>query len=502
MVKTTFFPALFIFFMSLTSAIILEAGEFTASINSTQVHLSESFTLNLALKDASPKEAPGVSVLKKHFLINSQQYSTNTSIVNGKVSSSISWRLSLTPKVEGTIEVPSISVDTAEGLLSTKPITLNVTKGPASQSNGDSSGLNLTTQASNASPYKNEPLIYTAVLTSKMPLYNVQTQKMQVEDAIVEFLKEPKLEERVIEGVLLNVVEFTYLITPLKTGSLVIPSIAIQGATPQKRKGQFGSFFNDDRDPFTMMQGFDRLKPFTLMTQEIRLDVQPAIPEMSPWLPAKTLTLEEQWPSDQTLRVGEPFSRGLLIKADGLKASQLPHLEDLQRQGSAFKIYADKPEEQETVHQGIIQSMRKEQYTLIPQQPGTWMLPEISLNWWDSVKKEKRTASIPARAVQILPALAATSVDQETGSTITTTAAVETTIASVRSSFLLYGLIGMLTFFLAAALCWGYILQKKIASLTKNPIRTPNQTPTARPHKVLKSVQNEKREKLPDLNPT
>jgi hypothetical protein len=486
-----------VFLLSLTSAFFLASGEFRASVSSTNVHLSENFFLTLTLKDASPKEAPVVSALKKHFLIHSQQHSMNTTIVNGRVSSSITWKLSLTPKIEGSVPIPSITVHTAEGPLSTQPITLNVIKGSPPQSSMDSVGLNIVTQMSNASPYKNEPLIYTAFLTSKKPLYNVQTQKIQVEDAIVELLEEPKLEEKVIGEDVLHVVEFTYLITPLKAGPLKIPSITIQGAIPQQRQAR--SFFNDD--PFALLQGFDSLKPFNLMTEEIQLDVQPAIAEVSPWLPAKVLTLEEQWPSDQTLRVGEPFSRGVLIKAEGLKASQLPHLEDLQGQ-SAFKVYADKPKEQEKVFQNTIHSMLQKHYTLIPQQAGSWELPEISISWWDSANKVKRISTIPARTVQILPALAtATSVPKEIASTPTTTAP----IPSDHSPFLLYGIIGILTFFLTAALLWGITLQRKIASLTQDLPQKPIKPPAAKPNKPIvpvTAVQKEKNEKLPDLNPT
>ena len=229
--------------------------------------------------------------------------------------------------------------------------------------------------------------------------------------------------------------------------------------------------------------------------------MQPAISEISPWLPAKALTLEELWPSDQTLRVGEPFSRGVLIKAEGLKASQLPHLEDLQSQGSTFKVYADKPEEQEQVFHDIIHSMRKEQYTLIPQQAGASVLPEISISWWDSAKKEKRTSTIPARTVQILPALeTATSIPEETASA--TTDAAETSPSSVAPPRLLYGIIGILTFFLTAALLWGFTLQRKIASLTKDPSQKPIKPPAAKQPQPVTAVQKEKKEKLPDLNPT
>ncbi len=488
MVRKAFFIALSAFFLSLTFAACVVAGEFTASVSSTQVQLNESFSLNLALKGTSAKGAPEVSALKKHFLIHSQHHSNSTTIVNGKVSSSVTWKLSLISKTEGVVQIPSITVATAEGILSTQPITLNVTKG-APQSSVDNTGPKTITKVSNALPYKNEPLIYSTFLIAKMPLYDVQTQKIQVEDAIVELLEEPKLEQRTIGDVLYNFVEFSYLITPLKTGSLTIPPIAIQGAIPKKGKGQFSSFFNDIYDPFATLQ------PFTLMTEEIQLDVQPAISEVSPWLPAKSLSIEELWPNEQTLRVGEPFSRGFLVKAEGLKASQLPRLEDLQNQISTFRVYADKPEEQEKVIQETIHSSRKEQYTLIPQQPGTWELPEISINWWDSVKKEKRTSSIAARTVQILPALETATAAQEVAFIPLAIATSEETTSSVRAPFLLYAVIGTLTFLLLVALLWGIALKRKITSFTKDPVQKP-----IKPH--VPAVQSQKRDKLPDLNPT
>lgn len=501
MVKKTFFIALSTLFLSLTSNAVLIAAEFIASVSDKEVHLSKSFSLNLTLKDTAPKEAPTITALKDHFLIHSQQQSSSTTIINGKVSSSITWKISLIPKVEGIIQIPPINIETEEGVLSTEAITLNVRKASNSQSNEDSAGMDIITKMSNTSPYKNEPAIYTASLTSKTPLYNVQTQKLQIENAIVEFLGEPKLEEKIIEGVLLNIVEINYLITPLKPGPLIIPPIAIQGAIPEKRKGQGRSFFNDNLDPFGIMQG-DRLKPFALMTEEITLDIQPAVSEVSPWLPAKTLTIEELFPNDQTLRVGEPFSRGFLITAEGVKTSQLPHLEDLQGENSTFKVYTDKPEERETVSEDIIHSMRKEQYTLIPQQTGTWILPEISISWWDSIKKEKKIATVPARTVYVLPAL----INEPPISNEISSNPIETPISSAPTPYVLYTIIAILTCLLIAALLWGLILQRKTTSLTKDPSQKMVKPQADKPKKSVPSpvkvVQTEKKEKLPDLNPT
>ncbi len=484
MVKRSFSIALSAFFLCFMPT-ALAAGEFVASVSSTQVPLNDTFSLTLTLKDASPKTAPDITTLKQYFLIHSQQNSTNTRIVNGKTSSSVTWKLSLTPKIEGAIQIPPITVATGEGLLATQPMTIHATKGTNLPSVTDSTGLTLTTQVSNSSPYKNEPFIYTATLTSKMPLYNVQSQKMQVEDAIVELVEEPKLEEKYIGGSVLSVVEFSYLITPLKAGTLTIAPIAIQSTIPEKRKGQFGAFFNSHVDPFAIMQGLDPLKPFTLMTDEVRLDVQPPIAEVSPWLPAKDLSLTEQWPSNQTLRVGEPFSRTFVVRAEGLKTTQLPRLEDLQKQQSAFKVYADKPEEQEKVSQGTIHSLRKEQYTLIPQQAGAWVLPEVSISWWDSEKKEKRTSTIPARTVDIQPALV------ETTPSVAQKSTTQEPIVENRPPIFLYGAIGVLVVALIIALMWAFALKRKIVNLTPHPIAPPKPT-----------IQKAKKERLPDLNPT
>jgi hypothetical protein len=327
-------------------------------------------------------------------------------------------------------------------------------------------------------------------------------QKIDLKDAIVELLEQPKLEEKLVDGLLLNVVEFTYLITPLKTGPLTIPPLAIQGAIPQKGKGQFRSFFNDDLDPFGMMQGFNSLKPFTLVTDEVELNVQNIVLDVSPWLPATQLTLEEKLPADETLRVGQPFSRTFIIKAKGPKASQLPHLEDFQNQIPSFKVYADKPEEEQNIFQGIVHSIRKEQYTFVPEKAGTLTLPEISIHWWDSVKKEKKVSTIPSKTLEILPSLETKASDPEQ----VYSNELETVTAQRKKAVFFNPMIGVLLFFLIGALIWGFTLQRKIANLTKvsskKQIPTSSPKPQKRVSQPVKVIQKEKKEKLPDLNPT
>lgn len=474
----------------------LYAGEFTAAVNRNQTNLGENLTLKLTLKGAMAKEAPSFAVLKKAFFINSQNQSSSTVVINGKISTSFIWNLTLTPQNEGEAVIPPITIETADGTLSSEPITIRVVK----EAGNSGSGLILTADMSNARPYKNEPFVYTFRLTSTETLANIQMQKLSVEEAIVEANGEPKIYEKIVDGVQVGVLELSYVITPLKAGPLKIPSVFIQGGIVVKRTSQSRSSFLDDDFDFPFMQGFNRLKPFTVASEETILDVQPAIAGMVPWLPAKALKIEEIWNASQALQAGEPFTRGFKITAVGIKGSQLPNLNDLQISNPSFKIYADKPEMGEELKENGIESYRKEQYTLIPQQAGDLTLPEISVVWWDAVKKERSIARVPARTVHVLPA-AYSQADQSIQEAAP--APSEPQVIVTRIEPLFYAITAGLALLLFGALIWGIFLQKKIMRLTEKPVNrgeVKNEKPS--PAFEKKQAARDKREKLPDLNPT
>lgn len=493
----------------------LIAGEFVASVDQTEIPSGESFTLYLVLKEASAKGLPQLSPLKSSFLIHSEHQSSNTMIVNGSVSSSTTWKLLLLPLKEENLEVPSLRIETSEGSLSTQPIPLRIAHGKRSQEvdSSDLEGVRLTAEVSNDKPYKNEPFVYTIRLASRRALANIQLRKFEVEDAIVESAGEPKVYDKVINGVHVDVVDLTYLITPLKPGTLQIPSAVIQGGVPAKRKPYGGG---GSMDPIFMMQGFERLEPFVLKTNEISVDVQPAVAGMVPWIPAKELNIEEILEEGTSLRVGEPFTRTFKVVAEGVRSGQLPSLSS-QAASPAFKVYADNPETGDDLKDGKIKSFRKELYTLIPQQAGEVELPEASIVWWDAAKEEKSVAKVPARTLHVLPLAAAPPENPPSHHVSESESIAEAQVSSQTSSFL-YGVIAALSLLLAGAIAFGVHLQRKMARLqslgpTSKPSVSIVQQEQRKPKAVSskkrtwlpwkkKSAKKEKKEKLPDLNPT
>lgn len=486
------------------------SGEFTASVNRTQVRLGESLLLSLTLKNATAKEAPQVHDLKKVFAINSQQHTSNTLVINGQASTSIVWKLVLIPQNEGDVTIPPVTVATSEGVLSTQPIAIKVIKKALSDDPAavEEHGIQLKTEVSNPRPYKNEPLIYTIKLFTRQNIANIKINKIQVEDAIFEPHGEPRIREELLDGVKHGVVEFNYLVTPLKAGPLKIPSAIVQGVIPMKRKPCFGSFF--DEDPFAMMGVFEQLQPFVLTTNEMTLEIQSAVSDIHPWLPAKSLRIEEKWENSEVLTVGEPFNRKFLMIAEGLLSNQLPSLHPFLSHDPLFKAYADKPEFKDEIKEGQIQSSREEQYTLIPQQAGVWTFPELAISWWDTDNHEKKVAIIPSKTVEVMPAPEVLRSEPiALGPPVTHSYSEPLVQESLGGLF--YLIVGILVALLLGVISWGMMLKRKIANLTKDqtlaqPLAQQNEVMQKQEGKseceLPEKKERSKKEKLPDLNPT
>jgi BatD DUF11 like domain len=451
------------FFLIIASSV--HAGNFTANVNRNQVAVGQSFTLTITLADASPRGIPNVSHLHKNFTIQSQQKSSSTVIRNGRMSSAINWQLTLVPKHEGRAMIPSISIDSSDGPLFTEPIQIRVDGSvESSRSTSDEpleNPLTVTSTVSKVNPYKNEPITYTVTLSSRQDITNIRFGKIHVEDAIVEITGEPEIVERIIDGVKVHMLIVNALITPLKSGPMIIPSITVRGDVPQRRQVRSRSFFDDD--PFQMLRGFGRSKPFGLTTEEILLDVQSPVPGVTPWLPATSLKVEEQWDNTQTFQVGEPISRGFNIVAEGVRGSQLPSLKDQQVSGDSFKVYADNPETRDDIINQTLLSYKSEQYTLIPQQSGTVTLPEIIVPWWNVTTDSQAWFHIPSKTLEVIPA-----VKTQPQDVFPIAVKAEPTVVVTQTNPLLYVAIGLLAALLFLAFFLVFALQKRIGRLTEH----------------------------------
>lgn len=377
------------------------AQSFTASADKTQVTIGESFTLQLSLKDAAPDGYPDLNIIEKDFTLYGQNQSTRTNIANGRVSSSIDWYLTLLPKEEGEVTIPSFTVTTDAGELSTKEITLSVTKHPVA-TNGQpykERAIKVETSVNNDMPYQGEPVIFTAQLIAVKGITDVALSPLEIEGAIIEPYEKPSVKEGVVQGRHTTIVEAKYLITPLVSGKLRIPSFSFKGQIESERH-------NNTKQPFMglgLFGAFEAYEPFIIGGNAIELNIKPPATAMDPWLPLQSFKILDEWEDIERAEIGQPITLRITMRGVGSSGSSLPNLEKYISTSKAFKTYADKPEVTQEIDSDdqTLKGVRQESYTLIPVRAGDITIPEIKIPWWNIITDKVEYSTIPARTITV-----------------------------------------------------------------------------------------------------
>ncbi len=402
-----FFISVIIFIMSAQAF----AASFEASINRNEIAVGESFRLELSLSGASPKAAPDFSVLEKDFTIVSRGQSSQTTIINGAVSSSINWQLILIAPKDGHYTIPPVSIKTDAGQLKSNALAVTVSKTSALSSQFGTAqvpALSVTANVNKKAPYQNEPILYTVKLIAARNIGDVGIPEFEVPDAIIEKQGDAKVYDAKLQRGPVKVIEARYLITPLKSGLLKIPAFVFQGQIEsavqrQRQRSLFNDPFFGMRDPFSMFDNLNSYEPFAVASEEILLNVKAPAVLMDPWLPLSSLKISDHLEGADKAKAGEPLTLSLTMVAQGAVGSVLPSIESQITPSADFKIYADKPEIGESISDDgkSITGWREERYTLIPQKSGMLNLPEIKIPWWNVQENKIAYTIIPAKQINV-----------------------------------------------------------------------------------------------------
>lgn len=383
-----------------------------ARLDRTRIAEGETVVLSVNVP-ADSDGVPDLSDLAQDFDILDRSQSMHMSMINGRTSSSRGWQFVLAPKRSGTLAVPAIRVGTA----STRPLSLQVLPAAEAAKLGPAPPVSLEVEVEPQQPLVQQQVIYTVRLLSRVPLSQPRLSDPQIKDAIVEHLGAEREYSSQRGGQTLRVIERRYAVFPQRSGQLDIegPVLTAQVPDPDQRGIGPGQRF-PGRDPFA---DFDRLfgrsglsggslfshtRPMQMRAKRLTLQVQPQPPGTpTPWLPAESVALNDAWsPDPPQFRVGEPVTRNIAITAQGLSAVQLPDLPlDLP---AGIKAYPDKAQMQTRGDGDTMVAQKVIRMALVPAQAGTLTLPEVRLEWWDVATNEARTARLPPRQVEVLPA--------------------------------------------------------------------------------------------------
>lgn len=215
--------------------------------------------------------------------------------------------------------------------------------------------------------YEQQNIVYTVRVVSRGNLKTLKPVIPRIEGATLERIDGPVASTRYSrQSNNLEIVnEYHFSLTPLRSGEIVVPPIGFKG-THVASQGNSGK-------AFSITAG----SPLTLQ-------VLPADPAVSPWLPLNDLKLRVHMLDTAPAKAGVPVKLTLELLARGAPGSQLPSLER-QLHSNDYRVYRDAVDTRSSISVGGLElrGSRRESYTIIPLQDGWIQLPAIEVAWWD-----------------------------------------------------------------------------------------------------------------------
>lgn len=364
------------------------ATEISASLDRDQVSEGETVELTLHSSNATQKGMPDLAPLSQDFEVLGSRQLSSLSTGAGGTRQATRWIISLRPLRLGTLSIPPLRVGDSRS----PALQLQVSE--ASQAlNGQAAPVFIDASLSQESVYVQAQVILTLRIYHSVSLYDDSSlTPLQMNDARVESLGEPKTFEQTINGVRHGVIELRYAIYPQRSGELSIPSQLFSATLVDNRQA-------DELMPFGSRPG----KQARVKSPVIPLLVKPRpaeFPTDAPWLPAAAVSLSEAWsPEPQKAMEGVSLTRNILLKADGLAGSQLPPLEQLEVSG--LRRYPEQPKTANQADERGLLGSREESVALVPTRSGEVVLPALEVPWWNTRTDSLEYARLPERRLQV-----------------------------------------------------------------------------------------------------
>ena len=382
------FAALCLLISSLLFANIAEANDLEASVDRTRLMENESVTLFLKSPGLELTGKPDLSELYQDFEVRAQPPRTNIIIIDGVNRSERVWEVTLIPKRTGTLIIPAISIGDA----TSSPITLEVQPKPANTQASADVFLHSEIDHSNAI-YVQQQLIYTLRLYYATSISDHGLTDLDLDNVLMVQLGNRKDFEARIDGRLYNVAEWQFALYPQSSGELIIPPQTFSGRVRIQNRYSLGG-----------------LKHIRIQSPEHKINVLPvpdSFPANAQWLPAKSVTLSQEWSGNYAQwQEGTPLTRKLTLKAQGLTAAQLPPL--VMSPIAGVRQYPEQPQLNEMPENlngkgtGMV-GEKTLSIALIPTETGPLKLPELRFPWWNTETDQLEYATLDSLPLTISP---------------------------------------------------------------------------------------------------
>ncbi len=379
------------------AAAAAQNATFQAGVDRTQVGIGEQFTLQFTLTNAGTGGGTNLQLpdLGKFHIMSGPNESSAMQIVNGAVSSSVTYSYVLQPKEVGKFTIGAAAIEAGGVTLKSAPVAIEVVKGstrPKQQAAGQDDaaaqiGENLFLKATvdRTHVVQGEQVNLTFKIYTRVSIASYAVEKNPTMTGFwgedVETPKNIQTNPETLNGKQFRVgIIKRMALFPTQSGELEIGPMEVQAAVQiQDRRSvdPFESFF---RDPFGRQVNYvvksDPVK--------IRVDALPADP------PADFKGAVGQFAMSTTVdkkstRTNEPIDLKVTVSGTGnIKLIESPAVE----LPSDFEKYTPKVSDNINRTGDRISGSKTFEYLLIPRYPGMKVIKPVTFSYYDPSKRE------------------------------------------------------------------------------------------------------------------
>jgi len=375
---------LFSLLLFIIAAPVFALSQVQATVDRNPVIAGEYFVLDIIADDNLNASALDTSILLDDFIVGRTSVGRSTKMVNFDTTKETRWQILLSPKSVGNVTIPAFNITG----VSSQPIALKVMPQGAQSSEVQNVFIDVDMNAADA--YVGQLITYRVKLYLAVELQRGVLSAPVIEGAQIKQIGEDQDGSEIVDGRRFRVIERTYGIIADLPGELVINGASFSGDVLVEAPRRGAMFeFNESRP---------------IQTEAERNVIQINSPPPSyqgKWLVSDIAILKETWPDDITeFEVGSPITRTISLIASNTDDTSLPDIDIPLTEG--LKAYPEKPLRQTFVRDKQVVSKYSITTAIVPTKPGTYILPEIRVPWWNPHLKKQQFATLPERSINVI----------------------------------------------------------------------------------------------------
>jgi hypothetical protein len=380
------------------------AATFTATLERDTITLGESSTLSLAFSDGQPQNPPSpaqIPNLQITYIGPSSQFS----VINGQVSSSVTYNFSVVPRQAGDYTIPAMTVDIGGQKLTSQPLVLKVLKPTAPSPEALNSGaqlafLKLVVPRTNLYVGETVPGQLQIYVQNRVGLSGLQLSGFPAEGFNVGKMIEGQRRQTQVGNSVYTVIPVSFTLKPVKIGALTLGPVTanttIEVPSANRRRDlwdPFGMLGNSEQKQIALASEAQPAQSLPLPAENVPANFNGAVGSYN-------LTLTA---GPTNVAAGDPITVKIQISGRGsLDSLALPD----QPAWHDFKTYPPTTKIETTDALGL-QGTKTFEQIVTPQNADIKALPPVSFSFFDPEQKAYRTLTQPAVPLVVRPGGAA-----------------------------------------------------------------------------------------------